>query len=98
MYVMNSYWKCKELLLLVKREPLTRTMKTGKIEVHAEQITVLNKAKTPPFAIADETDVSEDIRLKYRYLDFDVLRCLTRLKCVNDITKTIRDFLDQKDF
>ena len=44
-------------------------MQTGKIEVVAQSITVLNKAKTPPFSIQDETDVSEDLRLKYRYLD-----------------------------
>ncbi|MBT2256889.1 aspartate--tRNA ligase [Priestia megaterium] len=73
-------------------------LKTGKIEVHAEQITVLNKAKTPPFAIADQTEVSEDVRLKYRYLDLRRSEMFNTLKMRNDITKTIRDFLDQNDF
>ena len=44
-------------------------LKTGKIEVQAEELTIINEAKTTPFVIADKTDVSEDVRLKYRYLD-----------------------------
>lgn len=44
-------------------------MKTGKVEVIASEITVLNKAKTPPFEIKDDLVASEQTRLKYRYLD-----------------------------
>ncbi len=44
-------------------------LKTGKIEVVAEEIKVINTAKTTPLIIADETDALEDTRLKYRYLD-----------------------------
>src|SRR5213593_4140821 len=42
---------------------------TGEIEVHAREALVLNTAKTPPFYIAEETEVEELLRLKYRYLD-----------------------------
>src|SRR5699024_4297733 len=45
------------------------SMKTGKIEVIASKIDILNKAKTPPFLIENDSDVSEDLRLKYRYMD-----------------------------
>ncbi|MGV2516727.1 UNVERIFIED_CONTAM: aspartate--tRNA ligase, partial [Bacillus subtilis] len=45
-------------------------LKTGKIEIKAEAVTVLSTAKTPPFPISDQAaDVSEDVRLKHRYLD-----------------------------
>lgn len=52
-----------------KRETPNPKMKTGEIEVIAEQIIVVNTAKTTPIIIADETDALEDTRLKYRYLD-----------------------------
>lgn len=54
---------------VTKRETPNPKMKTGEIEVIAEQIIVINTAKTTPIIIADETDALEDTRLKYRYLD-----------------------------
>ena len=44
-------------------------LSTGKIEVQVERMTIINESKTPPFMIEDDVEVSEDIRLKYRYLD-----------------------------
>ena len=44
-------------------------LKTGEIEVVAESLTILSEAKTTPFPIEDDTTTSEDLRLKYRYLD-----------------------------
>ena len=52
-----------------KREMPNPKMKTGEIEVVADEIIVVNTAKTTPLIIADETDALEDTRLKYRYLD-----------------------------
>ncbi|TYR82306.1 aspartate--tRNA ligase [Priestia megaterium] len=77
---------------------INSNLKTGKIEVHAQQITVLNQAKTPPFTITDQTEVSEDVRLKYRYLDLRRPEMFNTLKMRNDITKNIRNFLDEHDF
>ena len=52
-----------------KREMPNPKMKTGDIEVIADEINVVNTAKTTPLIIADETDALEEVRLKYRYLD-----------------------------
>jgi aspartyl-tRNA synthetase len=56
----------------VERRPAgqeNKAMSTGEIEVAVDALSVLNPAKTPPFLVEDETDASEDVRLKYRYLD-----------------------------
>jgi len=55
--------------IVEKRETPNPKMKTGDIEVVADEIVVVNTAKTTPLIIADETDALEDTRLKYRYLD-----------------------------
>lgn len=73
-------------------------LKTGKIEVHAQRVSIINEAKTPPFIISDQTDASEDIRLKYRYLDFRRPVIFETLKMRHQVTKTIRDYLDGEGF
>lgn len=85
---------------VVAREAATINdqLKTGKIEVQAEGVTIINEAKTPPFMISDKTDASEDVRLKYRYLDFRRPVMFETLKMRHQVTKTIRDFLDGEGF
>ena len=73
-------------------------LSTGRIEVQAEDITVINSAKTPPFMIDDQSDVSEDIRLKYRYLDLRRPVMLDTFKMRHTVTKSIRNFLDEEGF
>lgn len=73
-------------------------LKTGKIEVATEEITIINEAKTPPFTITDKTDVSEDLRLKYRYLDMRRPVMAETLKMRHQTTKAIRDYLDGEGF
>lgn len=85
---------------VVARDPETinQNIKTGKIEVQAETITIINEAKTPPFTISDKTDASEDVRLKYRYLDFRRPVMFETLKMRHQVTQTIRNFLDSEGF
>jgi aspartyl-tRNA synthetase len=73
-------------------------MKTGKIEVQVDHATIINAAKNPPFAIDDQTEVSEDLRLKYRYLDLRRPAMYETFKMRSDITKSIRRFLDNEGF
>ncbi|MDN4607105.1 aspartate--tRNA ligase [Sporosarcina highlanderae] len=85
---------------VVEREEKQKNDKiqTGSIEVHVEKIQIINEAKTPPFIIEDETDVNEEIRLKYRYLDLRRPQLAKVFKMRSDITKTVRNFLDGEGF
>lgn len=86
--------------VVVAREEGTvnENIKTGKVEIHVENITIINEAKTPPFIIADKTDVAEDIRLKYRYMDLRRPVMFETFKMRHDVTKSIRNFLDGEGF
>lgn len=79
-------------------EAVNEKIKTGDIEVMISEIHVLNKSKTPPFPIEDGIVASEDVRLKYRYLDLRRPEMLETLKMRNKITHTLRRFLDEKGF
>ncbi len=71
---------------------------TGDIEVQVEEVTIINKAKTPPFMIEEKTDVGEEVRLKYRYLDLRRPNLARIFKMRSDITRTVRNFLDDEGF
>ena len=80
------------------REVANTKMKTGEIEVIADEIKVINTAKLTPLIIADETDALEDTRLKYRYLD---LRrpCMQRYFDIRDQIKiTVHKYLHEHQF
>ena len=83
---------------VVERSSKNPHMPTGEIEIEAKSFNVINKAKQPPIIVADETDASEETRMKYRYLDLrrPVLqnKIMTRAK----IVKSIQQFLDGEDF
>lgn len=85
---------------VVEREEKQKNdkLQTGSIEIHVENIKIINEAKTPPFIIEDETDVNEEIRLKYRYLDLRRPQLARVFKMRSDITKTVRNFLDDEGF
>lgn len=73
-------------------------IQTGAIEIKVESVEIINKAKTPPFQIEDESNVGEDIRLKYRYLDLRRPKLAKTFKLRSDVTKTVRNFLDEEGF
>ncbi len=81
-----------------KRETPNLNLKTGEIEVVASSIEIVNKAKLPPFIIADKTDALEDTRLKYRYLDLRRPMMQNYLFMRSKITKAARAYLDSLDF
>ena len=54
---------------VIERSSKNKMISTGEIEIKVSQLTILNKSKTPPFTIEDETDGGDELRMKYRYLD-----------------------------
>jgi aspartyl-tRNA synthetase len=76
---------------------LNAEMRTGTIEVIADELVILNTAKTPPFQIAGE-EANEDIRLKYRYLDLRRDFMQVRLIMRTIATRYLRQFLDKEGF
>lgn len=85
---------------VVQREEgqVNHNLPTGTVEVHATHVAILSQAKTPPFPISDKTDVSEDVRLKYRYLDLRRPVMFQTFQMRHQVTKAIRDFLDEEGF
>jgi aspartyl-tRNA synthetase len=71
---------------------------TGEVEVVAGEIRVLNEAKTPPLPIADDANVSEDVRLRYRYLDLRRPRLQYNLGLRHRVTMAIRRYFDEQGF
>ena len=83
---------------VLERESKNDQVATGDIEVIASQLNILDKANTPPIYIKDDDNVSEDMRLKYRYLDLRKPKMQRNLRVRADITKVFRDFLYDNDF
>ncbi len=73
-------------------------MATGEIEVRAFEIKILNRSKVPPFVIEDEVKASEELRLKYRYLDLRRESLSKNIKLRHYVTQAVREYLNQSGF
>ena len=83
---------------VLQRKDANPDLKTGEIEVKVEKFEIINKAKTTPLIIADETDALEDTRLQYRYLDLRRPVMQNKLIMRHKITRSMREYLDNNDF
>lgn len=81
-----------------ERESKNPDIPTGDIEIIADKINILDKAKTPPIYIKDDDDVSENLRLKYRYLDMRKPSVQRNLKLRSDIVRTMREYFYDNEF
>lgn len=73
-------------------------LKTGEIEVKANKIKILNQSKPLPFSVDEYSEIGEDLRLKYRYLDLRKSYMKNNIMIRHRITQVIRNFLDQRGF
>ncbi|MCT4595026.1 MAG: aspartate--tRNA ligase [Anaeromicrobium sp.] len=81
-----------------KRQSVNPNMPTGEIEIFVEELKIFSQAQTPPIYIEDDDDVSENLRLKYRYLDLRKPKMQKNLMFRHKITKIVRDFFDENGF
>jgi aspartyl-tRNA synthetase len=85
----------------VRRRPAgteNPNLPTGKIEVLATHLEILNKAETPPFPLESEIEVSEETRLRFRYIDLRRPVMQHRMKMRRDVVRFLRQFLDHHGF
>ncbi len=73
-------------------------LETGKIDVLANKVIILNEAETPPFAIKDSTEAFEDLRLKYRYLDLRRPILQKNLLLRHRMYQLVRKYFDENNF
>ncbi|MEX1200441.1 MAG: aspartate--tRNA ligase [Methylophaga sp.] len=73
-------------------------LKSGKIEIIAKSVQILNSAETPPFPLSEQAEVSEDVRLRHRYIDLRRPEMLQKLRFRSQITRQLRNYLDDHGF
>lgn len=85
----------------VNRRPegtINPKLATGEIEITSEELEVLNPSLTPPFELTENIDVTEETRLKYRYLDLRRKKVFNNFILRHSLYKVIRTFLDKEGF
>ncbi|MBC8547621.1 aspartate--tRNA ligase [Clostridiaceae bacterium NSJ-31] len=80
------------------REAVNHDIPTGKIEIFVRELRIVGKAQTPPFEITDTTNVKEELRLRYRYLDLRRSEMQKALQLRHKIVKVARDYYDENGF
>ena len=87
---------CHRPVMARPEESKNPNLSTGEIEVFVDAVEILNEAKTPPFVIEDDAEVTEAIRLKYRYLDLRRPRMQRLLSLRHGIMQAVQGFLNAR--
>jgi aspartyl-tRNA synthetase len=97
---LRSEWVVQITGKIVTRLPGAENpdLPTGMVELSATDLVVLNRSLTPPFEITDDTDVDDNTRLKYRFIDLRRPRMQELLRLRHTVTQMMWDFLTEKDF
>ena len=83
---------------VIERASINKDMQTGEVEVEVTKINILNKSKTPPFTIENETDGGDDLRMKYRYLDLRREPVKQNIILRSEVAFYTRNFLKKEGF
>lgn len=81
-----------------KRESVNPDMKTGEIEIFASDLEIYATSETPPIYVKDDDNVSDDLRLRYRYLDLRKPSMQKNLMFRHKVMKICRDYFDENGF
>jgi aspartyl-tRNA synthetase len=84
--------------IVIERLSKNDKIVTGDVEVRVSKVTILNKAKLPPFTIEDDTDGGEELRMKYRYLDLRRNPVRESLQLRHKMAQQTRAYLDAQNF
>jgi len=77
---------------------INKDMRTGAVELVASELTILNRSEPPAVPVDKPAEVSEELRLKYRYLDLRRPEMTARFKLRSQVNKSLRNFLDEEGF
>ena len=81
-----------------RRSNINGNIPTGKVEIEAKELRVLNTSEVPPFVITDDVKASEELRLKYRFLDLRRPALVKTLEMRHKITQIARRYYDENGF
>ena len=95
---LNREWVVEIEGIVRERSNKNHKINTGEIEIEVEKLTILNKSKTPPFTIEDETDGGEELRMKFRFLDLRRRPLQKNLALRSEMSIEIRNFFHQNSF
>ena len=95
---LNREWVVEIEGIVRERSNKNQKINTGEIEIEIEKLTILNKSKTPPFTIEDETDGGEELRMKFRFLDLRRRPLQNNLALRSEMSIEIRNFFHQNNF
>lgn len=84
--------------IVKERQSKNTELATGEIEVFVNELVIYSEAETPPIYIKDNDDVSENLRLKYKYLDLRKVKMQRNLTFRHQIVKSTREFFDREGF
>jgi aspartyl-tRNA synthetase len=73
-------------------------LQTGEIEIRVDELRILNKSKTPPFPLDEDVEVSDNLRLKYRYIDMRRPQMAEAMVMRHKACQAMRSYLNEQDF